>query len=60
MGSSKLHVDGVLVIVPVVMVMPDPHRYGIYMGDLLDRDAIAFAFLILALMIKPRGLFASK
>ena len=30
----------------------------IYLGDLLDRDAIAFAFLILVLMIRPQGLFA--
>ncbi len=29
----------------------------IYLGHLLDRDAIAFAFLILVLMIKPQGLF---
>lgn len=28
----------------------------IYLGHLLDRDAIAFAFLILVLMIRPRGL----
>lgn len=32
----------------------------IYMGDLLDRDAIAFAFLILVLMVKPHGLFAGR
>ena len=30
----------------------------IYIGDILDRDAIAFAFLILVLMIRPQGLFA--
>ena len=31
--------------------------YGtIYLGFLLDRDAIAFAFLILVLMIRPQGL----
>ena len=29
----------------------------IYLGHLLDRDAIAFAFLILVLMIRPQGLF---
>ena len=29
----------------------------IYLGDFLDRDAIAFAFLILVLMIRPQGLF---
>ena len=28
----------------------------IYLGFLLDRDAIAFAFLILVLMIRPQGL----
>ncbi|OQY50599.1 MAG: amino acid ABC transporter permease [Desulfobacteraceae bacterium 4572_89] len=32
----------------------------IYVGNLLDRDAIAFAFLIVVLMIKPTGLFASR
>lgn len=32
----------------------------IYIGDLLDRDAIAFAFLILVLMIRPQGLFARR
>lgn len=32
----------------------------IYVGDLLDRDAIAFAFLIIVLMIKPTGLFESR
>jgi branched-chain amino acid transport system permease protein len=32
--------------------------YGtIYLGGLLDRDAIAFAFLIVVLMIRPQGLF---
>ena len=30
----------------------------IYVGDFMDRDAIAFAFLILVLMIRPQGLFA--
>lgn len=30
----------------------------IYLGNILDRDAIAFALLILVLMIKPTGLFA--
>ena len=30
----------------------------IYIGHLLDRDAIAFAFLILVLMVRPRGLLA--
>ncbi len=30
----------------------------IYLGDILDRDSIAFAFLIIVLMIKPKGLFA--
>ncbi len=32
--------------------------YGtIYLGQYLDRDAIAFAFLIIVLMIRPQGLF---
>ena len=35
--------------------------YGtIYIGHLLDRDAIAFAFLILVLMIRPQGLLGVK
>ena len=29
----------------------------IYLGSILDRDAIAFAFLIIVLMIRPSGLF---
>ena len=29
----------------------------IYLGDLLDRDAIAFAFLIFVLMLRPHGMF---
>jgi len=32
----------------------------IYLGNFLDRDAIAFAFLIIVLMIKPTGLFTSR
>ncbi len=32
----------------------------IYLGSILDRDAIAFAFLILVLMIRPKGLFTSR
>jgi len=33
--------------------------YGtIYLGQLMDRDAIAFAFLIIVLMARPQGLFA--
>lgn len=32
----------------------------IYIGGFLDRDAIAFAFLIIVLMIKPTGLFSSR
>lgn len=30
----------------------------IYLGHLLDRDALAFAFLILMLMLRPQGLLA--
>ena len=29
----------------------------IYLDDILDRDSIAFAFLILVLMIRPKGIF---
>ena len=32
----------------------------IYIGGFLDRDAIAFAFLIVVLMIRPQGLFTGK
>lgn len=35
--------------------------YGtIYLGRFLDRDALAFAFLILVLMFRPQGLLGSK
>lgn len=34
--------------------------YGtLYLADVLDRDAIAFLVLILVLMVRPRGLFAT-
>ena len=32
----------------------------IYIGSYLDRDAIAFAFLIVVLMIRPQGLFGGR
>jgi len=32
----------------------------IYLGHILDRDAIAFAFLILVLMIRPQGLLSRR
>ncbi|MGD2125579.1 MAG: branched-chain amino acid ABC transporter permease [Desulfobacteraceae bacterium] len=32
----------------------------IYVGDILDRDAIAFAFLIFVLMLRPRGLVSGR
>jgi branched-chain amino acid transport system permease protein len=32
----------------------------IYLGQFLDRNAIAFAFLILVLMFRPQGLFVKK
>jgi len=32
----------------------------IYLGNILDRDSIAFALLILVLMVKPTGLFAKR
>jgi len=31
-----------------------------YIGQLMDRNAIAFAFLILVLMMRPQGLFARR
>ncbi|MGH6947234.1 MAG: branched-chain amino acid ABC transporter permease [Kiloniellales bacterium] len=32
----------------------------VYLGQILDRDAIAFAFLIVVLMIRPQGLFVRR
>ena len=32
----------------------------IYLGKLLDRNAIAFAFLIAVLMVRPQGLFGRR
>lgn len=32
----------------------------VYLGQFLDRNAIAFAFLIVVLMVRPQGLFAKK
>lgn len=32
----------------------------IYIGQILDRNAIAFAFLIIVLMVRPQGLFARR
>ena len=32
----------------------------VYLSDVLDRDAIAFLFLVVVLMIRPQGLFAVK
>ena len=32
----------------------------IYVGDLLDRDAIAFAFMIFVLMLRPHGMFSRR
>ncbi len=32
----------------------------IYIGNLLDRDAIAFAFLIIVLMLRPHGMFSRR
>ena len=33
---------------------------SIYLSHYIDRDAIAFAFLILVLMLRPQGLFAKR
>lgn len=32
----------------------------VYLSDVLDRDAIAFLFLVIVLMIRPQGLFAAR
>lgn len=32
----------------------------IYLGHIMDRDALAFAFLILVLMVRPQGLLGAK
>jgi branched-chain amino acid transport system permease protein len=32
----------------------------VYLDKVLDRDAIAFLFLVLVLMIRPQGLFVAK
>jgi branched-chain amino acid transport system permease protein len=50
------NVGGTLIASLVLGVV---EAYGtIFIGDYLDRDAIAFGFLILVLMIRPKGLFA--
>jgi len=52
------NVTGTLIAAVILGVV---EAYGtIYVGNLLDRDAIAFAFLILVLMLKPQGLFSRK
>jgi branched-chain amino acid transport system permease protein len=33
---------------------------SVYFGKLMDRDAIAFGFLVLVLLLRPRGLFAKS
>ncbi len=51
-------VKGTLVAALVLGVV---EAFGtIYIGDLLDRDAIAFAFLIAVLMIRPQGLLGAR
>jgi branched-chain amino acid transport system permease protein len=43
------------------LVLGVVEAYGtIFFGDYLDRDAIAFAFLIAVLMIRPQGLIARR
>ncbi len=43
------------------LVLGVVEAYGtIYFGKLLDRNAIAFAFLILVLMVRPQGLFSRR
>lgn len=51
-------VRGTLIAALVLGVI---EAYGtIYIGQLMDRDAIAFAFLILVLMVRPQGLFGRR
>jgi branched-chain amino acid transport system permease protein len=43
------------------LVLGVVEAYGtIYLGSVLDRNAIAFAFLIFVLMLRPQGLFAKR
>lgn len=43
------------------LVLGVVEAYGtIFVGNYLDRDAIAFAFLIIVLMIRPQGLMAGR
>ncbi|WP_372682195.1 branched-chain amino acid ABC transporter permease [Desulfosarcina sp.] len=52
------NVGGTLIASLVLGVV---EAYGtIFIGDYLDRDAIAFGFLIVVLMIRPQGLFARR
>jgi len=52
------HVKGTLIASLVLGVV---EAFGtIYLGQYLDRDAIAFAFLIVVLMVRPRGLFGAR
>lgn len=54
MGSVR----GTLVAALVLGVM---ESFGtIYLGHVLDRNAIAFAFLIIVLMLRPQGLFSKR
>ncbi len=40
------------------LILGVAEAYGtIYLGDLLDRDSIAFTLLIIVLMLKPQGIF---
>jgi branched-chain amino acid transport system permease protein len=52
------NVAGTLIASLVLGVL---EAYGtIFVGDYLDRDAIAFAFLIVVLMFRPQGLMGGK
>ncbi len=52
------NVKGTLIASPLLGVV---EAFGtIYIGSILDRDAMAFAFLIGVLMIRPQGLFAGR
>ena len=43
--------------IKVLLLPKDTNAYGtIFGGQYLDRDAIAFLFLIAVLLVRPRGL----
>ena len=52
------NIRGTLVVAMTIGVL---ESFGtIYLGHLMDRDALAFGFLILVLMFRPQGLLGTK